>query len=657
MVRTFYAFLCHEFKRMLTMRNLFVLAGFVVLSLYLVQTGIHQYKEIEKNKKEFIESEAAKARTFQNIEQYGGYGFGLYFMPSPLCIFFHNSSLFTELAGNVDVGEKMRITHSLRGRQLFAPKTARLLDFSGVNLILGSLLSLLFGFEVFNKKEYLKYLSGFSSHRRIFFCSLLARGVLIIAFLLINFSLSVLWAVCQKVPFDRLDWLHLLVFLFLIIFVNIIFYLIGVSVSNLNKELKVKVIWLLALWFAIVLFIPFALQEIVSFRASSFPSEYTMEHEKLKKLMEYEAWGNKRLAEIQSDKNLNETKKNANLKDFILDYMQQYKKTYEEIARVDIEMNKRVRGVKDFSQFWAAFIPSAFSLDVAYEISSRGYGGVIKYFEYAGRKKKEFVEHYIKNRFNQKMTPFDTKDKNVFYAASRLPRFFLLGTIVLIFWFLVALETAYRSYWRSFFSIKQEKDEAAGLHEMEIELKNGTSNGILATRKIFMSNHMFNTLSADNRQFKGKLIYKERDLITSSTPEKFFYICKPDRIPEDIRVSILLNLIRRLLNLTDDDMAEVLKNAGLTGNDREFISRLKEKEMGYLLVEAALLSKAPIFMMHDITKGMPAEFNVYLKGQISKLKGEGAAILYITADIFVARKLCDYIYYLKEDAAIASINF
>jgi hypothetical protein len=131
---TFKAFFFLELKRLLVWRKLLPALAFLLFSIYLVIMGIQQYNDMEKGKEKFRELERKKVEQIVNYDQYGMYGFHLFFMPCPLSTLFFNSSHFTELTCHIDSGEKLNTFSLFKGKKVFEEKPGKLLDFSGIIL-------------------------------------------------------------------------------------------------------------------------------------------------------------------------------------------------------------------------------------------------------------------------------------------------------------------------------------------------------------------------------------------------------------------------------------------------------------------------------------------------------------------------------------------
>ena len=133
-MKTLYTVFLLELRRVFSKRNIIILIIFLLLCLYFVQKGIHNYRTIIDSKEKFLETERLKTDLYISYAVYAAYGFRLLFVPSPLSVLFLNSTVISELSSNVDVGSLLNIYKSYKGRVLFAEQSGGFKDFSGIIL-------------------------------------------------------------------------------------------------------------------------------------------------------------------------------------------------------------------------------------------------------------------------------------------------------------------------------------------------------------------------------------------------------------------------------------------------------------------------------------------------------------------------------------------
>lgn len=196
-----------------------------------------------------------------------------------------------------------------------------------------------------------------------------------------------------------------------------------------------------------------------------------------------------------------------------------------------------------------------------------------------------------------------------------------------------------------------------GLDDLEIELNKGVSNVVLTSKKITVSNHLYNVLSGRNENFKGKVLLNGVNLAVEKKEIEFVYLCQPEEIPEEIRVRDFISFIAGILNLTMDQVRELKAKLNVNDLGGKNFGDLEEKDKGRVLLEIVLIKHSNIYMIHDFIKGMPTDFIQEFVERLEKLKESGVSILYVTNDFFLGRKIGDYVSVSKEDAALMITSF
>jgi ABC-type Na+ transport system ATPase subunit NatA len=247
-----------------------------------------------KNSGEFQKIEKLKVEQLNNYDQYGGYGFRLYFMPSPLSILFGSTDLFTELNAHIDVGEKLNIYDSMKGKKLITQKPGRYLDFAGIVLLFGSLMAIIYGYDGFRHKEYLKFLSSLYGHRNIYFSIWLSRTFLLCLYFLIVFVVitteTLLLLMVNDVWLSGNEVGHLVISLILMLLLLVFFLSMGTLAACMKTKLKGLVIFII--WISFVYLGPVGIKEGLSLFIGTIleeiPTNYQSELDKLTILMDFE---------------------------------------------------------------------------------------------------------------------------------------------------------------------------------------------------------------------------------------------------------------------------------------------------------------------------------------------------------------------------------
>jgi ABC-type Na+ transport system ATPase subunit NatA len=730
---TFKAFFILELKRLLVWRKLLPALVFLLFSNYLVIMGIQQYNDVEKGKEEFRDLERKKVEQIVSYDQYGLYGFSLFFMPNPLSTLLYNSSHFTELTCRIDSEEKLYIYSLFEGKKIFEEKPGKLMDFSGIILILGSFISLFYGFDAFRHREYIKFFASLYGHRRTFICIWLSRVILLGVFFIATTCIAISFLIINGIEITASRLGYLLVFLFVMLMMQVFFFTMGTFASRIKSRMMAGLLIVFS-WIYFVYLIPAVLNKVVEAKAKDIPSRYTLDIHKLSILMGFEKEVKKEAAKAKDvekqyymvsalynemDKTKIKTpvdfwkwidaqkkrkaisqeelkilgeiedqrEKNLSIEElrrFTVRILSRLYRTlpfqiraamarryleeeFQNIQNIEKDLLEQMRSDVDFFQSLFSIFPTTFYLSTGNEISSRGYANIIKFYENAIKIKGEFLKFYVDHRYGDK--PYKIvnfieeykekwqkgKEANIFYAASRLPGKFGLGIGATLSWILVVLFLSYLSYKKALFQIPRE--QVIGIDDLDIELNKGESNVILSNSSETISSYLYNVLSGKNRERIGTVSLEGVNIVTEKRKHDFVYICHPEKIPQDIKAGDFVSFFRRTLNISGKQFKDLSFKLDLRGVRRKSLWDLKDQEKGLILLETALLKKNNIYMFYEFAKGMPADFIRRFTNRLQELKDDGASILYLTNDVFVGRRIGDYISFLKKEAALMTGDF
>ncbi len=650
-MRTFRAFFILEFKRFFSTRNAAVMLLFLCLCLWLVNFGVTHYQDLKKGSKEFQDVVNEKVRQFPTYDMYGGYGIHLYFMPAPSAILFHNSGLFSQLICRMDVGEILDAYDLFKGKNIFAEKPGKLLDFSGFFLLLGSLIALFYGFEAFRNKEYLRFLASRFWHRRVFALIWFSRVVLLSMYFTFVTLCAVGFLFLRGILVQRSDFGHLVVFLIVKLMLLVFFFTVGCLAGNMQSRLSG--LFMVFFWMLSVYFIPSIVTKMVEAGAHNITSNFESELNKLTKLMDFERWA---IGEMEKRKKAGEV---VTIKDLPQFYTEYFKKIQELESKLLAETEVYVSSNKTFSTLF----PSTFYLSLNSEISSRGYQGILEFYRYAAKIKDKFIDFLVKKRSEElaakekgqriKVVSFIKGDENIFEGKSLLPFYFPLGIVVTFLYIVVFSYWAYAVYKRTLFFLPQEEED--GLQDLKIEIEKGVANVVL-TRGMSIKHYLYNVLSGKSKGFKGQVLVEGVDIGMVQRKVDFVYLCHPEEMPGDIKSGDFILFILGTLKLPRGYLPKIAEKLKLTGLLHKHLNDLEDEQTGSILLEAALLDRPSIYLLDNFTRGLAGDFVQEFRNRMNRLKAEGAALLYLTNDVFLGRKLGEYILSLKKEAALLRVN-
>lgn len=630
---TFGSFFILEFKRFFSRKNIIILLLFFLLTLHFVDSGIDRHQQLNNNKIEFQKLEKFKVKQYVNYNQYGKYGFRLLFLPAPLSILFDNSGVFSEMTGNIDSGEVLKIYHSWKGKTLYDKKSGGFKDFSGLILLLGSLFALYFGYESFRYKEYLKFLSSLLNHRTVFFSVFFARTILLILFFLFEIGCALLLLKFNGITLLKSEYFHLWCYL-LVMLMMVLFFFISGTVIGTFKSKPVSLITIISLWFGVVFFIPGTIDSIIYRKADTITSEFQLELEKLETLMNFE----KRA--IDEEGRFKRSNRNSEeVRELVESF---WDVEFESIRAIEKKMENEMRKNSKLFQNLSLLFPSTFYISTCHEVSSRGYHSFIDFYINAQKLKEQFVRFYLNKVYHSNFSAVESfikKEENFFYSKSGLPDHFGTG-ILLNCLFIISLLFLSYSRFRYILFVSAKK-EIPRLDELKIPLEKGKCTVCITSSEQIRS-LIFGFLSGKGKDFfKGKIEIDGNEIEDGKSKQDFVYLCHQEKIPGDIKAGDFLMFFRRLLRIPRTDIDEIKEKLNMKKNTGKKFADLDHITQGDILFFAARSKKSRLYVIDEIEKGMPQAYTNKLLRNLQELKKEKMAILYLSSNLYFTAKVSE----------------
>lgn len=619
---TFNTFFNFEFKRFFGRRNSIIILLLLLFSMVFIQNAMDSYKTLLSHKDKFQEFERTKTTQYINYSQYGAYGIRMLFVPAPISIFFINSAVIPDMTAYVDCGEQLKIFKPLKGKNIFDLNKFGFTDFSGIILFFGSLLALFYGYDTFNSDEYLKFLSTISSRKSVFLSMIFSRVIMMcLLFLFILGSAFLLVTLNDLyVPMDR----YLLSFVLAIFLLLLFCFLIGSIIGTLHSRIT-GIITLLICWFALLYFIPTVVNAYIVARSDIITPIQNLEMDKLKIMMDFEKRSIDQLGISKYGQQDEAERKN------VLDY---FANDFKKIQALEETIQNQTEANISLFQELSMFFPSTFYLSVTNEISSRGYRNLIDFHTYVQALKREFVKFYIDKVYFSNFTQVESfvkSNENIFPGRSKLPVYFVTGISVNLFYLIVLFWVSHYRFKKSLYMLPS--NEWPGSYHRNMKLQKGEFKVLVSEGDLF-KNQLFNLFSGEPGEFKkkgfsGEVLINGIDITAEKSRDEFLYLCHPENIPGDIKVSDFLLFIRRLMKVKNNNKNYDLKIKPIA---RKKFSRLKNHEKGEAMLAVMGMKTQHIYLVHDIARGMPIEFTVQLKEKLAALKEEDSLVLYLTRD-------------------------
>lgn len=604
-------------------KSIFILLIFC-LALFFLQNGISHYKNVLIKKKIFKNVEKLKVSQFISYRQYGAYGFRVLFVPSPFSVYFTDSGVIPDMTSYVDGGERLKIYHPLKGKNIFEQKKYGFTDFSGIVLFFGMLLTLLYAYDSFRKEDYLKYLATLSKPGLVFFSIFVSRlfimFLLLLALIFSSFFLVAINGI--HIPLD----IHLFYFIMAFMVVTTFFFALGSVISTIDKKVR-GISILICCWFFLLFMLPETINQIVAGRSDQITPVYKLEMEKLKTIMDFEKKAIEEAGTFNYGKKVNDTRRKV-----IIKYLNNEFKKIEKLEEsMRAEMNENISRC----QWLSTFFPTTFYRSVTDEISSRGYENLIEFYKHVQKLKRKFVKWYIDKVFFSNFTKVESfikDEENVFYAQTRMPGYILMGDLLNLVYIVILIWFSYIRYKKILY--KEPEKEITRKDKNPIALKKG-DHEIILVRKDDFKNRMYNLLSGKRSQktikdFKGIVSIESKDIVTGTEKFDFFYLCSSGEIPEDIKAGDFITLISRLTHYPKNQREAILEDPKISTIRNKTFSQLEDEDKSEILFHVLKMKKSEVYLVNDTCKWMPEAFVVKFSNLLDTYASKGAIIIYIT---------------------------
>lgn len=438
----------YESKKLFIRRNIIILGVLFIFMAFLCWDGIVDYKKNEANKNPFQKMERDKVSMHIHYTFYGIRGVRLLYIPVPLSVIFNDSAVFDGMMAHVDSAEKLDISNSFKGKDLFSDSGGSM-DFAGIMLLIGCFLALIYGWDGTRNPDYLKLISdisGVSGSRnprktcKPGFLITLARIILLNLIFWILCVLNLLWMLINGINAANIFYL---VYAMVLTLVITSFVAAGALIGSLKSKVA-QFITMPVLYLLLVLVIPWLIHRAIYMEAKEgIKSIYEFEYETFKYMMNlekrmYDRFGVWKSGDVAPDE----------IKAMIQSGQDvEYKKMREaELKRIE-GIVKRIR----VYQTLASFFPTTFYISTNKELSSKGFQNFIAFHRYSYDMKQDFIKFYIERKFYRPLPksgvePFIKGNEDLFYGKSHLPKSFLLGLILTVFYIAVLLVILYRMH-------------------------------------------------------------------------------------------------------------------------------------------------------------------------------------------------------------------
>jgi len=611
-------------KRFFSRRNIFLLLVLLVLSIYSTQQGIKERKQILNDLEEFKNSASIEFNNIRHYSKYSQTGFKILLIPGPASVFFSNPVFLSELSARINSVTVLDIDNNCKGGLIFRGNSPFAPRFDNVVRVLTSLLILFLGFEIMQKKEFLRSLSSQWCKFGIFISLSFSLTLLFILCLLVILACCIGLTVLQGIFLTTADVKGLLIFLPPMVLKLLFFFFFGALLGSVRWKYA-GIPGLLAVWIIFIFIYPAAVNSYIENKSHEITSAYKADKEKLKTMSDFE----KRAAKEVGEYNDNTVEgRRAVVEKF-------WEKDRKEIEAVDEKLKQEVSQLIDEYNTLSLFTPTAFYTNTCDEISSRGYQGYLDFFTYLQDLRSKFVRFWIDRVYYHDpkvLVNFVTNDENIFYSKSRVPKHYWPGVFINLGIVILLAAISYLLFKRTLEHVSAKEIEELG--KVDLDLDKGELRIWIIVKGHFKKVlfNMFSGISAGlfKKGFKGEVYFDGEDTADGKFKNNFVYICHADELPGDIKVIDLLKFYANWNQLPATELEKHLNNEELKKILKKPISELENHEKFEVSMGVLNMIKSDIYFINNIASGMPMTCSVKLLNKMEELQSNSLVIFLIT---------------------------
>lgn len=407
-------------------RHIIFFALFGLIGIFFVYSGILEYRNFLNQKEFFITHEQDKMNLYAGHSHYSAYGFRILYEPSPMSIFFKNSSVFENLYSTVDMRENLDVIRSYKGRNLLLKK-GLFKDLAGMFFLFGSLFMVCMGMTSYESE---KYFFKFGN-------VIIRPGILNSVFVIL---------ICTWYNFPRVFQLRFWaddgeVFFYFVIYLLLFlsfFYGAGLLIRVLCRSKPVTYIYVFIFWFLSVTIIPEAMNIFLQKKSQLLPANEKYNITKLEKVMNFEQEVKKALVGIK-----NREKRNETYREMIKEFLDTGS---IKNSKIEQDINSHIQQVIREYEILVLAYPTGFYNYLSGEVSGQGYKGYLELVNYTLGLRHDFIEYYLKMRYDsndKSIVPFFKTDENIFYAHCYLPQYFPIASILILLYTIILFTVSY----------------------------------------------------------------------------------------------------------------------------------------------------------------------------------------------------------------------
>ncbi|MGE5344110.1 MAG: hypothetical protein ACM3SY_21805 [Candidatus Omnitrophota bacterium] len=611
-------------RGLLRKRYAIIIVMIFVICLMYIQYGISVYKTALKSNQDFKKIEIKNVSMAHSYRAYGTLGFRITFSIHPLGIFFINSGINRDFNSKIDSGLTLNIANTLQGKNPLLSiilKKILITDYAGFLMLIGSLLSLFFGMELFRDREYWKSIASLIPHKRLFWTTVLVRATIltVLFFILTSFSILLIGGNGINVSYS----IEFLGYILIAIAVLLFFFAAGLFIGNLKKYSYFKAI---TFWLIIIMGSTALIGVITSNKLEGITPVYKYELSKMQIGADFEKNAQEKAGKFPTG---------VKITPIILTLVKgYYNDEFQRICKIEEALYSEMAQNTTLYHLLSMLIPTTALSSTIEEVSASGMLNLLDFYRYSIEIKKKFMAFFIDNTYIKgntglcKVESFIKGSENVYQGKSHLPYYFPLGLLLTLIYTVTLSFLSCHKFKKRLYHVP--KEEINKLKPATANLEKSTTNFYTVGSPLF-KDVIYSLLSGQSNEVdwpsdKWKLTIDNHDIREIKDKYSFIYIGNQSDLPEEMIVADYLKTMATALNRPPHAI-DALQLKYLEPQDlNKTIGELEDFQVGELLITPLLLRDFDLCLLFDTARNMPPDIFFKLADRMDELSLKGMVI-------------------------------
>lgn len=201
------------------------------------------------------------------------------------------------------------------------------------------------------------------------------------------------------------------------------------------------------------------------------------------------------------------------------------------------------------------------------------------------------------------------------------------------------------------------KKKIPEISRLDISVPDGESYVLLSAHETTFD-HLANIFAGVERDFTGEVRLGDAEIRShrDQCRKNSVLLSTGREWPPDMKTGTVVSFFRRNMNIPEEEFEELYIELNIDRIYHHKISELEEVEWRNILFALVRLKKSRNYIFRDFAGGMPLDFKLEFKKNISRMKKRNCSIFYLSDDVFFAPEIGDRIGFMKKGKLLLELK-